>query len=257
MTYETIKLEENRLLKVLYITIDRPKFNNAISLQLLDDLDRALTFAESDGDFRTVVLKGDEKNFCIGMDFKEASAKEIDIEQEKISGRKYADLLNRFASMSTITVSMCQGKVLAGGVGFVAASDIVIAHPSVTFGLSEAIWGLLPANVMPYLIRRVGFQPAYFMTLTVKNMNAIEGKECRLVDVVSEAPEREFKKLNQRLSLLHPKTVLRMKTYFKSMWIINDEMVELAVNTSAELVVDPMVQQNIRNYVENGKLPWE
>lgn len=256
--YKTLKVERKVDQKVLELTIDRPEVNNAINNALLRDINKAFDFAEQQEEIKTVVIKGNEKFFCTGMDFKEISEQDtFDFETEKQNATLYCQTLKRFATLSKSVVSICEGKVTAGGVGFVAASDLVIAKPSATFCLSEAIWGLLPANVMPYLIRRAGFQPAYFMSLTTKNISATDAKEFHLVDLLTDDPQREFMKINQRLSILHPKTLVRMKAYFRQMWIINEEMEQLAINTLTELKMDPMVQENIKKYMKDKKMPWE
>lgn len=256
--YKTLKVQHKAEEKVLELTFHRPEVNNAINSQLLSDINQALDFAESQDEIRTIVLRGDKKFFCTGMDFKEVSQqKEFRLEEEQNRAAEYCQTLKRFAAIPKSIVSICEGKVTAGGVGIAAASDIVIAAPSAQFSLSEAIWGLLPANVLPYLIRRAGFQPSYLMTLTTKSISAEEAKNFHLVDFLSDDPDKEFRKLNQRLSVLHPSTLARMKSYFRKMWIINEEMEQLAINTLAELKMDPMVQQNIKNYIQYQKFPWE
>jgi polyketide biosynthesis enoyl-CoA hydratase PksH len=250
MEFTTIKVEFNNDAKVMVITFGRPESNNAINIKMLDEINHALDKAEKVQEIRTILLKGNDTFFCSGMDFKEAS-------EENEFPKRYSKTLKRFATISKTVVSICEGKVIAGGVGFVAASDIVIAHPSAFFHLTELIWGLLPANVLPYLIRRVGFQPSYLMTLTTSKVSAKEAKEIHLVDILIDKPHQEFEKLNKRLSSIQPQTIGAMKTYFRKMWIINDEMEKLAMKTLEELKTEPHVQQNIRNYVEKGILPWE
>ena len=88
----------------------------------------------------------------------------------------YMDTLRRITLFSKVVISCVDGQVLAGGVGLVACSDLVIATSKAEFGLSEALWGLLPAMVLPYLIRKVGVQKAYFMTLTTIRISVEEAK---------------------------------------------------------------------------------
>lgn len=257
MEFATLKVDVKEEMKVMEITIHRPEAMNAINLQLIKDLNAALDVAERNEEIRTVVIRGNDHFFCTGMDFKEAMSGPIELEKEKIFATGYCHTLKRFATISKTIVSICEGKVMAGGVGFAAASDIVIANSNAVFTLSELIWGLLPANVLPYLIRRSGFQASYFMTLTTNKMASKDAKEMHLVDILSDNPQKEFTKLNQRLSIIHPQTIGRMKSYFRQLWIINEEMEQLAINTLADLKMDPLVQKNIKNYVDHGKLPWE
>jgi len=59
----------------------------------------------------------------------------------------------RLATVRTVTISHVRGKANAGGIGFVAASDIVLADETAQFSLSELLFGLYPACVLPFLIR--------------------------------------------------------------------------------------------------------
>ena len=232
------------------ITIDRPESKNAINLSLLQEIHQALDVTEKNPKIKTVLIKGNEQFFCTGMDFKDAG-------NEEAFAAAYGNLLKRFAASSRTIVSLCEGKVIAGGVGFAAASDIVIAHSSAVFSLTEIMWGLLPANVLPYLIRKTGFQPAYFMTLSSQRILAGEAKEIHLVDILSDDPYTEFLKLNERLSKIDPETISKAKSYFRKLWLINEDTEKLAIDTLTSLRKEPLVQKNIKNYVEKGILPWQ
>lgn len=246
MSYQNILVSQHE--KVIEIRLNRAEVKNAINQELLNEINAVMDEAEKNEAIRVLVLRGENGVFCTGMDLKE---------KDKMSANSYMGVLKRLSSISKITVAICEGKVLAGGVGLAAASDIVIATPKTEFGLSEALWGLLPANVTPYLIRRVGFQSAYFMTMTTKNISAEKACEIKLVDICSDDPEKEFNTLNRRLCMLHPKTIKRMKAYFRKMWIITDEMEQLAIATLEELKKDPLVQSNIQTFLTTRKLPWE
>ena len=69
--------------------------------------------------------------------------------------------------------------------------------------------------------------------------------------------ERELKKLNMRLLKLHTNTISNMKNYFRDMWIINKEMEERAIMETTKLANDPMVKENISNFVNFNKFPWD
>lgn len=255
MNFKTLLTSQHE--NVFEIRINRPEAENAINGELLTEMHKVLDQIENLDEIKTIVLRGENSIFCTGMDFTEVIQEENTETDQRAFAEAYMGVLKRFASFPKIIVSICEGKVLAGGVGFAAACDVVIATPQSEFGLSEALWGLLPANVMPYLIRRVGFQAAYLMTLSTKNISAEKAQDIRLVDVLSENPDKEFKLLNQRFSKLHPQTVQKMKAYFRRMWIITEEMEKLAIDTLVELKMDPMVKDNIKNFITKGRFPWE
>ncbi len=219
----TIKINHNSDMKVLEIILHRPEVKNAINVQLIHDVDQALGRAENGENIRTIVLRGAEDVFSSGMDLKEKS---------ETFPAAYSALLKRLASIPKVTIAICEGKVIAGGVGLAAACDIVIASPKATFMLPELLLGILPANVLPYLIRRIGFQSSYFMTLTATTKTAQEAKEMHLVDILSDNLNEEFVKLNKHLSKINPHTLANMKSYFRKLWIIDEQTEQLGINNS-------------------------
>jgi polyketide biosynthesis enoyl-CoA hydratase PksH len=206
---------------------------------------------------RTVVLAGTPGLFCTGMDFQEAVSEATVKSSETESASAYLRLLKRFTLSSKVIVCRLDGKVIAGGVGLVAASDIVISSERTELSLSEALWGLLPCSVIPFLIRRVGFQKAYFMTLTTKPISAREAHAIHLVDELTDHLDETLRKLTLRLNLLDDRVIVDMKRYFQRMGGLTPE-IELAATTEfARLAAQPYVQQNIANYVTKGAFPWE
>ncbi len=191
------------------------------------------------------------------MDFQEAIADPAIRSSETAATSPYLRLLKRFTLSPKVIICRLDGKVIAGGVGLVAASDIVISSERTELSLSEALWGLLPCAVIPFLIRRVGFQKAYFMTLTTKPISAREAQAIHLVDELTDHLDETLRKLSLRLNLLDDKVIVDMKHYFQRMGGLTPE-IELAATTEfARLAAQPHVQQNIANYVTKGVFPWE
>ncbi|MCB0209725.1 MAG: enoyl-CoA hydratase/isomerase family protein [Anaerolineae bacterium] len=241
--------------RVWTLTMNRPDKRNSLSQALMEGLQRGLTEAEADPDCRLVVLTGRQNFFCTGMDFEEATRGAAMTDMGE--GQQYMSLLKRFASSPKIIISKIEGTVLAGGMGLVAASDLVVATPASRFGLPEALWGLLPANVMPFLIRRVGFQAAYRLTLTTETITAEEAARIGLVDTLSDRPDDDIRRYLLRLGRLDEQTIREAKAYFQKMWFLTEEMEQTAIAELNRLVRTERVQQNIKNYVEYQKFPWE
>ena len=94
------------------------------------------------------------------------------------------------------------------------------------------------------------------MSLTTMLYGAAKAKECGLVDEVTEDIDREIRKLVQRVSRLQCWAIQNCKEYFRSTWMIDEEMEQRAVQKTSSLVSDPRVRQNIENYVKYKKFPW-
>ncbi|MHB8523317.1 MAG: enoyl-CoA hydratase/isomerase [Limisphaerales bacterium] len=243
--------------RLLSLTISRPERGNSINSTLIRELGAALDEAERSADCRTVVLEGAPGLFCTGMDFQEAAAQPGAEARETTHAAEYLNLLKRFTLSPKVIVSRVDGKVIAGGVGLVAASDLVIATSRAEFSLSEALWGLLPCCVLPFLIRRIGFQKAYAMTLTTKPISASEALAIHLADELAEDLDEAVRKLALRLNLLDENTISDLKRYFRKLGSITPEIEELAVAEITRLASLPRVQRNIANYVTRGTFPWE
>lgn len=258
MEYKALIVEKKN--EILQITFNRMEARNSINCEFLQELNDALDYAKEEHEIKIVLLQGKNGVFCSGMDFQEvASTRESSESSQKDSAmtQMYMDTLRRMSLFSKVIISCVDGQVLAGGVGLVACSDLVIATSKATFGLSEALWGLLPAMVLPYLIRKVGVQKAYFMTLTTIRVSAEEAKDMNLVDEVSDNMERAILKYYQKISRMEEKTIENMKSYFRKLWIIDEEMEKMAVNQIFTLVSQPQVKENIYNFVTYKKFPWE
>lgn len=253
-TYDTIELKEER--GGLVVKINRPEANNSINSVLMKEIVEVLTHAEQDAAIKVVVLEGNKQVFCTGMDFDALNEGGSDaLIGDDPAG--YYNMLKYISSCSKIVIAKVDGKVNAGGIGIVAASDIVIASENATFGLSEALFGLLPACVMPFLIRRIGVQKAQWMTLMTQAINAKRAYEIGLVDEISNNAEDALRRSLLRLTRLESSTVLDLKDYMSKLWIINEQTKKLAVAKITSLVESEKVKCNVKNFIENKKFPWE
>lgn len=248
--YQTLLITEQEGIRT--ITLNRPEERNSLNSLLIQELLQALTDAEQDTHNRIILLKGQSGIFCTGMDFKAAIAGDKPLESDA-----YMVLLRRLATIPRVIIACVNGVVMAGGMGLVAASDLVMATPGSQFSLSEALWGLLPCCVAPYLIRRIGFQAAYRLTLTTQTITGEEAHRLQLVDILTTTMEDEIRKQCLRLKRLHPETLHDLKHYYRKMWLINEAMEKTAVEEISRLTQLPRVQQNLANYVQRQQFPWE
>ncbi len=167
------------------------------------------------------------------------------------------DLWLRLATGPYITISHVRGKANAGGVGFVAASDIVLADTTAQFSLSELLFGLYPACVLPFLIRRIGFQKAHYLTLMTQPVTVAQAHEIGLVDAFEEQSEVLLRRHLLRLRRLSKTAIGRYKTYMNR---ISGPLAQLrapAIAANLEVFSDPANLQAIGRFVEHGVFPWE
>jgi polyketide biosynthesis enoyl-CoA hydratase PksH len=244
---------------VVTVTFNDVSRHNSITAELIEELNMVMDSAEADPECKVLIIQGQKGIFCTGMDFNEAlNRKETECPVgESSRARNYMNILRRFSLIPRVVIAKVDGQVTAGGVGIVAASDLVIATPNAQFNLSEALWGLMPSMVLPYLIRRVGFQTAYRMALTTLPLLAQEAQRVHLVDEINESPEKVINSFLKRLMLLDQSTIGNIKGYFRNLWIINEQMEESAAAATAGLMEQPEIKRNIENFIKYKMFPWE
>lgn len=236
----------------LRIQLNRPDARNSLSSQMLLELHRALDEAERDPECRMVILHGSADHFCSGMDLAETAT---DAAADS-SGQMFFSLLRRFTETPRLVICAVTGRVSGGGVGLVAAADLVVAAPTAVFSLPEALWGLLPCCVLPFLIRRVGFQKAYSLTLTTQAVTAEQAHRFHLVDEVADAPEAVIGRLSFRARKLTDPTLRAAKRYFGELCPITPATEALAVGELDRLLGTADVKAAIEGFAIRQEFPW-
>jgi polyketide biosynthesis enoyl-CoA hydratase PksH len=195
--------------------------------------------------------------FCLGADFQGmhddlATGTAVDQGADRLY-----DLWLKLAMGSFVTVAHVRGKVNAGGMGFVAASDIVLADQTAQFSLSELLLGLFPACVLPFLIRRIGVQRAHYLTLMTKPIAVQEEQDWGLVDAHDPDSASLLHRHLLRLRRLSKPGITRYKHYMHDLGDILQHAKPLALAANREVCSDPDNLQGIFRFVEQGKFPWE
>jgi polyketide biosynthesis enoyl-CoA hydratase PksH len=253
MTYETIKVRLQE--SICFLQIDRPGANNTISNQLVAECNNALSACEESA--TVVVLSGSPEVFCFGADFRALSSRSRRTYAEDEGPEPLYDLWLRLATGPYVTISHVRGKANAGGVGFVAASDIVLADETAQFSLSELLFGLYPACVLPFLIRRIGFQKAHYLTLMTQPISAKQAFEWGLVDAFEPSAETLLHRHLQRLRRLPKVAIRRYKNYMSRIGAPLQDLKSPAVAANREVFSDANNLQAITRYIEQGVFPWE
>lgn len=172
---------------VATITFNRPERHNAFDDTMIKDLDAALHTVRSNEAVRALVLAGRGKSFSAGADLnymKRAAqfSKKENIEDAMCLGR----MLLMLRSLPVPTIALVQGVAYGGGVGLVAACDVVIAASTAQFALTEVKLGLVPAMISPFVIDAIGPRQARRYFLTAERFDAAQAMRIGLVHEVSD-----------------------------------------------------------------------
>ncbi|WP_316976527.1 enoyl-CoA hydratase/isomerase [Shumkonia mesophila] len=250
MAYETLAVDCRD--GILTVHLNRPEAGNVINSLLIAELGRAVAQCEAPDGPSVLVLGGSAEVFCAGGDFQATAAADVPEDPEPLY-----DLWLRLANGPFVSLAVARGRVNAGGVGLAAACDIVLADGTASFALSEMLFGLFPACVLPFLIRRVGAQRAHYLTLTTQPVGAAQALAWGLADAVEDPVEPLLRRHLVRLRRLGKPAIGRYKRHRAETAGPLAEAKPAALAANRALFGDPQIRENIRRYVTEMKFPWE
>jgi E-phenylitaconyl-CoA hydratase len=127
------------------ITINRPEARNALDADHYAGLNKAWITVRDDPAIRCAIITGaGDRAFCAGADLKTFIARDVELAELWLTQK--GQLLNRGLEVWKPVIAAVNGACLGGGVTLLLATDIRVAVPGATFGLSEVKRGVIPAN---------------------------------------------------------------------------------------------------------------
>ncbi len=180
--------------RVAIVTLARPRYRNAQSWRMLDELDVALERAQEDRAVRVVVVQGEGEHFSAGHDlgtpeqiedYKARGTPAVGIEEYDAFRKYNFDLTLKWRNLPKPTVAMVRGYCIYGGWMIAAAMDVIFASPDARFLAGQVEYFSVPFDV--------GFRKAKELLFESRFIEAAEARELGLVNRVipAESLERE------------------------------------------------------------------
>ncbi|KZN15711.1 MULTISPECIES: enoyl-CoA hydratase/isomerase family protein [Pseudomonas] len=196
---QTLLLERHN--GVLHITLNRPDSRNAMSLQMVAELRAVLVAVRDDRQVRALVIGGAGGHFCAGADIKDmANARAQGATAYRELNRAFGTLLEEAQHAPQVVITVLQGAVLGGGFGLACVSDIAMADHQAQFGLPETSLGLLPAQIAPFVVQRIGLTQARRLALTAARFDGTQARRMGLVHFVEHDPQALAERLDEVLA---------------------------------------------------------
>lgn len=174
---------------VLYLTINRPEARNAMNAQLLEELIDTFEAVAACPDVRAVVLRGAGGNFCAGGDVKDFAR----LRQQPAGpgtdpvaafNRRFGTMLELVNGVPQAVIVVAEGAVLGGGFGLACVADVTIARNDASFGLPETSLGVVPAQIAPFVVQRIGLSHARRLGVCGGRFNGAEAYRLGLAHFV-------------------------------------------------------------------------
>ena len=255
-SYSCIRVEKRG--EVLVITLNRPEIGNAFNSELIRELTGV--FGSIEEEVRAIVLTGAGKVFCAGADLNWMRRMAEFTEEEN-----YADA--RAMDQMFYTIDVCpkpvvakvNGAAIAGGMGFLGVSDVVIASKAAKFGFTEVNLGIIPAVVSPYVMPKIGYSQTRSLFLSAEIFTAEKAKEIGLVHEIVE-PELLDARVEECLKDLSKGGSSARASCKKWLRDLREMDIERAGEESARIIaglrVSPEGQEGMRAFLEKRKPAW-
>ena len=172
----------------LTIWFNRPDARNALSGEVSAEL-RAITAAvREDSSLRGVTLRGKGKVFCAGGDIKGFQnvfqGGELNLDDVAKANSDTGQLFHEINTLPQVVVILVQGAAIAGGLGLTCCADVVAVTEDAQFSMTETAIGIVPAQIAPFVIARIGLTASRRLMLTAGRFKGGEAGSLGLADYV-------------------------------------------------------------------------
>ncbi|MCK5542518.1 MAG: enoyl-CoA hydratase/isomerase family protein [Desulfobacterales bacterium] len=161
--------------QVARVTLDRPK-HNVLDIEMMKELNIELEKIAGDADLKCVVITGEGKSFCAGVEVSDHTPKKVS--EMVLVFNKIFELINL---IDIPVISAVNGACLGGGLELAIAADIVIASEKAILGQPEVKLGFFPPYAAIRLPELVGTAKAIEICTTGKNYSAAEAQSIGFV----------------------------------------------------------------------------
>jgi enoyl-CoA hydratase/carnithine racemase len=255
MSYEHLLLNHEDSTAV--ITLNRPAKRNALSLELMQELLRALDEIESQRSVRVVILAAAGKVFSSGHDLSEMTGRDA------ASYRKIFDvcseLMLRIQSIPQPVIAEVQGTATAAGCQLVATCDLAVAAEEATFATPGVRIGLFCTTPMVALSRAVGRKRALQMLLTGDAIPAHTAAEWGLINSVVPAAQLHCatKDLARKIAAASPLTVhIGKQAYYEQIDLDQRRAYAYAKEVMTTNALAHDAQEGICAFLEKREPSW-
>jgi len=246
---------------VARMTLNRPEIHNAFNDVMLVELIGVFKeIAERKGEIRVVVLTGKGKSFCAGADLNWMKKMiHYSYEENIEDSNRVSECMYRLYSLSQPTIARVNGAAIGGGMGLVAACDIVVAQENAVFSLSEVKLGLVPACISPYVIKRAGESKCREFFLSGERISAQKARSAGLVNEVVPYDQLDtaVNRWKDQFLMNGPEALAVCKELLEKVPSMSlDEAKEYTADGIAKLRISKEGQEGMNAFLEKREPKW-
>ncbi|WP_116141004.1 enoyl-CoA hydratase/isomerase family protein [Trinickia diaoshuihuensis] len=246
---------------VATVTLNRPDVRNAFNETTIAELIDVFAKLDAREDVRAIVLAANGPAFCAGADLnwmkKMATFSD---EENRVDARRLADMLAAIYHVSKPVVARVSGDAFAGGVGLVAACDIVVAVDTARFCLSEARLGLIAATIAPYVVRALGARASRRYFTTAEPFDCATALRLGLVHEMAAADtlDSAVQKITAALCVNGPQAVRESKRLVQDVadHVLDEALIDDTARRIARIRASEEGREGVASFLEKRAPAW-
>jgi methylglutaconyl-CoA hydratase len=231
---------------IVHISLNRPDARNALNFELIEQLEHAVKAVATNSAARVLVLSGNGKSFCAGMDLRGVLN---DAQKMGLMLHGLARVGLALRKLSIPVIAKVQGAAVGGGCGLVVACDFAFTHEQAKLGYPEVDLGVCPAVVAPFLISKVGAGRARALLLAGGLVDGKEAVRIGLATHLVSVDELDSAVMNfaQKLSTGGPNAIATTKHWLHELdGLLNESILSKAADLSATIIAGNEAQERLR-----------
>lgn len=244
---------------IAYITLNRPYAYNALSSELMAELQATLDHISIDHSIKVVVLSGAGKGFCAGHDLKELKGKN-NIEFHSQIFDQCSKLMKSIVRLPQPVIASVHGIATAAGCQLVASCDLAVASETATFGTPGVNIGLFCSTPMVAVSRKIPRKQVMAMLLTGEHISAAKAVDTGLINesVPLETLPTRTKELALQIASKSPKVLaIGKEAFYRQIEMPLDEAYDY---TSAVMVKNMQLadaDEGIAAFIDKRTPMWQ
>ena len=236
---------------VTVLTLNRPERRNALSRELIHELQSELADIDDDHTVHVVILAASGPAFCAGHDLSEMVGRREEEYEELFAS--CTDLMMTMQNMPQPVIAQVQGIATAAGCQLVAACDLAIAADTAQFATPGVKIGLFCTTPAVPIVRAVGRRRAMHMLLTAQPIDARTAVDWGLINqaVPPEDLENTTRALARHIAQFSPYTIAAGKrAFYDQIGLADQEAYNRAQRAMVANAQAPDAQEGMRQFLK-------
>ncbi|MBU2961504.1 crotonase/enoyl-CoA hydratase family protein [Citreicella sp. C3M06] len=245
---------------VATLWLSRAEKHNALSAAMMGEIEAACAALAGDETVRVVVLAAEGKSFCAGGDLAWMQAQfDMDGATRRTESRRIAAALQALAGLPQPLIGRVQGNALGGGVGLISVCDVAVGVETAKLGFTEVRLGLIPANIGPFVVAKMGARAAREVFMNGRIFSAPEAVRLGLLTrcVGPEALDAALEAEIAPYLSCAPQAVREAKALLNALaGQVTPEQVDMAIDALAARWETDEARSGISAFFDKRPAPW-